>query len=213
MKILLFGCLFLLFSNSVYARGYQVEMVVFEHLMADTSDELWNTGIMPDYRNTTELIAAVDGSSAFKMLPASSYKLNKVKRALELSGRYRPIYHIAWQQPELTKSRAKKVLIKDPKTKIKGTVILRGGRLLHLDLDISYFIDLFTESVISFAQENVFEENENPDKTKEDKSSVELAVRGTYAEMKETRRIKLNELHYFDHPLFGLVIRVTRLAV
>jgi len=41
----------------------------------------------------------------------------------------------------------------------------------------------------------------------------DIIMTGTYAQMKETRRIKLNELHYFDHPLFGVLMRVTRLGV
>ncbi|MFC1681547.1 CsiV family protein, partial [Pseudomonadota bacterium] len=32
---------------------------------------------------------------------------------------------------------------------------------------------------------------------------------GKYS-MREKRRVKLNELHYFDHPFFGLLFRVSR---
>ncbi|MCH7928714.1 MAG: hypothetical protein IID03_12165, partial [Candidatus Dadabacteria bacterium] len=100
------------------------------------------------------------------------------------------------------KSRAKKVHIKNPEARINGTVNLRGGHLLHLDLDISYFIDLYTESVTSFTEEG-----------SEEVVMEDIIMTGTYAQMKETRRIKLNELHYFDHPLFGVIMRVTRLEV
>ena len=31
-----------------------------------------------------------------------------------------------------------------------------------------------------------------------------------YSRLRESRRMKLNELHYFDHPLFGLFMRVSR---
>ena len=30
-------------------------------------------------------------------------------------------------------------------------------------------------------------------------------------ELKETRRIKLNEIHYFDHPMYGVILQVSRL--
>lgn len=183
-------------------------MVVFEHLIPDSSGELWNTGNVPDYSNAIELVSDPDGYKAFKMLPSSRHKLGGVSKVLKLSSEYRPVYHIAWQQPELTKSRAKKVHIKNPEAKINGTVNLRGGHLLHLDLDISYFVDLYTESVTSFTNNNMSEEGASPDKVRE-----EIIMTGTYAQMKETRRIKLNELHYFDHPLFGVLMRVTRLEV
>ncbi|NJK53111.1 MAG: hypothetical protein HC936_10385 [Leptolyngbyaceae cyanobacterium SU_3_3] len=32
-------------------------------------------------------------------------------------------------------------------------------------------------------------------------------VTADFAGLRETRRMKLNELHYFDHPLFGMFMR------
>jgi hypothetical protein len=210
MKKSLFGIFLLLFSNLAHAKWYQVEMVVFEHLTTDNSGELWNTDDVPDYSRSVELATEANGSNAFKMLPSSRYKLGGVNKNLKLSSDYRPVYHVAWQQPELTKSRAKKVHIKNPEAKINGTVNLRGGHLLHLDLDISYFVDLTTESITSFAEENISIAGEDVEEIEVDE---EIIMSGTYAQMKETRRIKLNELHYFDHPLFGVIMRVTRLAL
>jgi len=201
IRILLAGFI-LVFSSHVFAKWYQVEMIMFEHLIPDSSGELWNAGNVPDYSNALELVTGPDGSNAFKMLPSSRHKLGGVNKVLKLSSEYRPVYHVAWQQPELTKSRAKKVHIKNPEARINGTVNLRGGHLLHLDLDISYFIDLYTESVTSFTEEGG-----------EEVVMEDVIMTGTYAQMKETRRIKLNELHYFDHPLFGVLMRVTRLEV
>lgn len=201
IRILLAGFI-LVFSSHVFAKWYQVEMIVFEHLIPDSSGELWNAGNVPDYSNAIELVTGPDGSNAFKMLPSSRHKLGGVNKVLKLSSEYRPVYHVAWQQPELRKSRAKKVHIKNPEARINGTVNLRGGHLLHLDLDISYFIDLYTESVTSFTEEG-----------SEEVVMEDIIMTGTYAQMKETRRIKLNELHYFDHPLFGVLMRVTRLEV
>lgn len=197
IKILISGLL-LLSSNLAFAKWYQVEMVVFEHLVADTSGEQWNSDATPDYSNAINLQTDSNSSNAFKMLPTSRHKLGGVNKVLKLSSQYRPVHHVAWQQPELTKSRAKKVHIKNPEAKIDGTVNLIGGHLLHLDVDMAYFVDLLTESNTSFTEEG---------------ASEDIAMRGTYAQMKETRRIKLNELHYFDHPLFGVVMRVTRLSV
>ncbi len=215
LKKLLLGSLLLLFSNLAYAKWYQVEMVVFEHLVADTSGEMWNSDDVPEYRNSIELVTDASGSNAFKKLPQSRYKLGGVNRVLKLSSGYRPVYHVAWQQPELRKSRAKKVHIKNQDAKINGTINLRGGHLLHLDLDISYFVDLYTEAVTSFTEENISIVGEDIEKLdiEEIEINEEIIMSGTYAQMKETRRIKLNELHYFDHPLFGVIMRVTRLAV
>ena len=215
MKQLLLGSLLLLFSNLAYAKWYQVEMVVFEHLRTDTSGELWNTDDVPDYSRALELSTDIDAPDAFKMLPSSEHKLGGVNKNLKLSSDYRPVHHVAWQQPELTKSRAKKVHIKNPEAKINGTVNLRGGHLLHLDVNMSYFVDLYTEAVTSFTEENISIAGGDIEKIDVEEIEVdeEIIMSGTYAQMKETRRIKLNELHYFDHPLFGVIMRVTRLEV
>jgi hypothetical protein len=34
-----------------------------------------------------------------------------------------------------------------------------------------------------------------------------------FVRLTETRQIKLEELHYFDHPLFGVLVQVSRLPV
>ncbi len=216
MKKLLLGSFLLLFSNLAFAKWYQVEMVVFEHLTVDDSGEFWNTGDVQDYSRAVELVTDTDAPNAFKMLPSSSYELGGINKVLRLSRGYRPVHHVAWQQPELTKSRAKKVHIKNPEAKINGTVNLRGGHLLHLDLDITYFVDLFIESVTSFTEESIYvadEDIEVMEDLEEIQADEEIIMTGTFAQMKETRRIKLNELHYFDHPLFGVIMRVTRLEV
>ena len=33
-----------------------------------------------------------------------------------------------------------------------------------------------------------------------------------YAELKQSRRMRSGELHYFDHPLFGLLVRIDKVT-
>lgn len=213
MKKLLFAGFLLVLSSPAFAKWYQVEMLVFEYLNPDAAGELWNTGNAPEYRNTVELLTDAAATSAFKILPPSTYKLGGVNKVLKLSSGYRPIYHVSWQQPELTKSRAKQVHIKNTEAKINGSVNLRGGHLLHLDIDMIYFIDLDAASPLTFTDTATTEAGITELEMIEEGLIDETRMSGTYAQMKETRRIKLNELHYFDHPLFGVIMRVTRLKV
>lgn len=208
MKKILLGTFILLFSHIAFAKWYMVEMIVFEHLATDTGGEFWNFGVAPDYRHATELITSLNDSSAFKQLPPSRYNLGNVSKMLALSSKYHPVYQVAWQQPGLTKTEAKAVHIKNVKAKINGSVNLKGGHLLYLDLDISYFLDLHTGTAASLMQENL-----SIVSAKEIEIGEDIIMRDSYARMKKTRRIKLNELHYFDHPLFGVIMRVTRLEI
>ena len=67
IKILITGFL-LLSSNLVFAKWYQVEMVVFEHLAADTSSELWKSDNPPDYSNAINLETDSNSSNALDIL-------------------------------------------------------------------------------------------------------------------------------------------------
>ena len=74
-------------------------MVVFEHLVADNSGELWNTDGVPDYSASIELVTEPEGPNAFKMLPASRYKLggvNKKKSGRLLDGRADALLIAEW---------------------------------------------------------------------------------------------------------------------
>ncbi len=66
---------------------------------------------------------------------------------------------------------------------------------MHADVDLSYFKDLPAENKILRSTEESFVGTT-------DKTVIKL---------KETRKIKLNEIHYFDNPMFGVILQVSRL--
>lgn len=206
MKKLLLLILLSLPGFSAHA-AYQVEIIIFEHLFHDAEGEVSQIGLrIPDLNNTVQLSDAGDGS--FSLLPSSMYKLGGVYSELRASKEYRPILHLAWQQPQLSQSKARYVHVRktdgapqqegfgDAYVKLDGVVRIRSAQFLHADVDLFYFLDAVSESFIN-ASAGSEEANQ---------------IAATFAELKETRRMKLNELHYFDHPVFGLLMRVSRLS-
>jgi len=202
--------LLIIFASHASANWYQVEMIVFEHLYPDRAGEQWfsNQGL-PDITNSVELVTdQLRERVAYQVLPSGRYKISGVYSALKSSRDYRPIMHIAWQQPGLTRSRAKYVHIRrmeglsnpdsiqEGLVKIDGTVRLRGGHFLYLDIDLAYFLNALPESMINSAMINENVTNQLSDHTR----------------LSESRKVKLNELHYFDHPLFGVITWVRRLS-
>jgi len=202
--------LLIIFASHASANWYQVEMIVFEHLYPDTAGEQWyNNQGLPDITNSVELVTdQLKERVAYQVLPSGRYKISGVYSALKSSRDYRPIMHIAWQQPGLTRSRAKYVHIRrmeglsnpdsiqEGLVKIDGTVRLRGGHFLYLDIDFAYFLNALPESMINSAMINENVTNQLSDHTR----------------LSESRKVKLNELHYFDHPLFGVITWVRRLS-
>ena len=200
----------LIFSSHASANWYQIEMIVFEHLFPNAAGEQWyNNQDLPDIANSVELVTDQSGARvAYQVLPSGRHKISGVYSALKSSRDYRPIMHIAWQQPGLTRSRAKYVHIRGTEglnntdsfqedlVKIDGTVRLRGGHFLYLDIDLTYFFNALSESMINSAMINENITNQLSD----------------YTRLSESRKVKLNELHYFDHPLFGVITWVRRLS-
>ena len=163
---------------------------------------------------------------AYLELPSDRLKLAGVERVLKLSSDYRPLMHTAWQQPGLSARTARPVHLQKyeetveisdvepesieslidnggqsdefyqaPELIFDGTLRIRSSKFLHVDIDFAYF----PES-LSMAREN-----QSAD------SRLFVAQQADYVRLSESRKIRLNEINYFDHPLFGVILRVSRL--
>ena len=232
----LFYCLLAGFSAPAPADWYQVEVVLFEYLEPDAGNEWWyeNPGL-PGRDQTIELITGVaepvpgetinpaDEANLMPYLALSkdNYRLAGVNRVLRLSRDYRPLLHVAWQQPALDKRDIRAIHLDNtqfeekpaeqvevepgelwdlpeytPPVKVyDGIIRLRRSRYLHLDVDFAYFPEFL----------------EQPDLAPPEGTADYDRLWADYVRLTESRRIKLNELHYFDHPLFGLAIQVSRI--
>jgi len=207
MRKTLLIVMFAFFSCNAHAAWYQVELIIFEHLYPDVDSELWHTGQqLPDLADSVELATGQSAPASFLVLPSHKYILGNIYGALKSSKDYRPLLHIAWQQPALTPSRAESVhirkiegiseqdILQDGLVKVDGTVRIRASTFLHADVDLAYFFQSIPASQITAGN-----------------FSTDLQ-QANFARLTESRRMKLNELHYFDHPLFGVVMRVSRLG-
>ena len=87
-----------------------------------------------------------------------------------------------------------------PELAYDGLIRLRSSRFLHLDVDFAYFPELPEEPAPDLS-------------AAEEATSVFEGQSADYVRLTESRRIKLNEIHYFDHPMFGLIIQVSRLKI
>lgn len=232
----------LLISGAATAQTpwYQVEVIVFAYTNPDSHGELWyqNPGL-PDLQNSIELITGAADPIApsgktrrdksgkarqplripYRELPSSRYRLDGVERILKLSRNYKPLLHVAWQQPgeESENARAVHLEVSRPAAQapakgsantiaavsedlLDGIIRLRVSRFLHVDVDMAYFPP--DPSVLAPPQSVSSQTEDRSDR---------IAPHADYVRMIQTRKIKLNELDYFDHPLFGVLLQVSRL--
>lgn len=178
-------------ATSRVQAAYQVEVIVFAHAAADSDGEQWlDDAGLPDQSGFALLGATADsGTAVVTPLPAANQRLNGVVGALRRSGRYRTLFHSSWLHPE--GGRIRGVYIMQPPAgsapgaaaEILGSVRLRVTRFLHLDVDMAYF-----------------------------PPAADPDAAATHVRLQESRKIKFNEVHYFDHPLFGVMVQVSRVG-
>ncbi|MBF8268873.1 MAG: hypothetical protein HW386_582 [Gammaproteobacteria bacterium] len=146
--------------------------------------------------------------------------------SLQLSSAYRPLLHIAWQQLGLGNTRSKAVYLEKlagtpvtpgpvlrqttatenteadyppPATVFDGLVRLRSMNVLLLDVDFAYFPQDYARILAV-----------QPGAAGEPSEEL-LDSLADYVRLTESKRVLLNELNYFDHPLFGILVQVSRI--
>lgn len=165
---------------------YDVEIIIFTHNTRTDQGEAWQ---QPDA--ATARTAGEFRQNRFTELSSSSYRLKPVRYSLQQGGEYTVLYHRAWRQLAYSPSRAVdyrvNALADDNRNSVEGSIRLVRGRYLHLDMD------LLLKEVAT-----------QPPGHYTDGPVTMPAYRLT-----EKRRIKRSDLHYFDHPRFGVLALVT----
>jgi Peptidoglycan-binding protein, CsiV len=195
------------------SRWYQIEVIVFRYTDTEAvGGEYWSElESLPKFRDAVELFVdlpefsdeppserpnevSVPGPLAFQSLRLSELKLSGVFRRLKQLSAYEPILHVGWRQPGFGGRRARSVYISDkPGTSTDTRTDTTGvmpepapaARTIEGTVRIRVGRLLYVDT------DFVDYGGESP-------------VRIT-----EQRKVKLKELHYFDHPLFGVLVRVT----
>ena len=176
---------------------YTVEVVVFERLDdAGLYEEVWPA--VPEAGVTTGADEGEDGEEAdavplaaageprepFVALPAAELGLGGITAALRRSGSYRPLLHTAWRQPGVDARGAVAVAVADDSVSpsVEGTLRLHRARYLHLNADLLY--------------------------RRAAPADADVTLPAGFR-MAQSRKMRSEEIHYLDHPLFGVIVQVT----
>ena len=181
-------------------RQFDIELLIFQNLTADDGGEVWPIdysdwftedsngpgspepvlSAQPDTQNET---------SGLVWLDPDTLHLKAEQTALARSANYRPLRYIAWRQVVLDRKNAQAVEIpadaSEGPVKIEGTVRVAVERYLHLYLDLK-LVDT------TLAVQTEYLDFELPE-----------------FRMQQKRRMRSKELHYFDHPKFGVIALIT----
>ena len=151
-----------------------------------------------------------DGQLAFKDFSSLS-DLGEIKEKIKRSASMRVLAHKSWIQP--IGSDQTSILIQGgnkqgEKYEIEGFMTLYRKRFLHVMTDL-----WFTKFSTNYKEKQDFYnaalgESANANLLAEASKSPSFK---TFM-MKQQRRVRAAELHYLDHPFFGLVLKMTRFS-
>lgn len=188
-------CMVLSPGATAQDRWFQVEVIVFERLDDDAlSAESWppDPG-RPPIDDSIRLLAPGEspgeqtGTFAYRLLDRSQLNLKDSYGGLRYSKAFRPLLHHAWRQPGLPQNHARRVHLYVPPAGDSGFAEavprIDGTLRVYLTRYLHVDADLLYR-----------------------RSGVETPFR-----LQASRRMRSGELHYLDHPLFGLLILITPL--
>ena len=144
-------------------------------------------------------------------IPPEEYQLTAAYEKLVTLDAYRPLVHTAWIQPTVSQEEAEALDLRrlgDPPLRLEGTVSTYLGRFLHVALDLS-LVDQNSPQVPPEAESSRYYGDDRSD------SSMGFRTAGfaprTVYRIQEDRILRNNETRYFDHPRFGVIVKVMRI--
>lgn len=161
---------------------YEIEILVFKNNIPNLEgDELW---IEQDVETKTKNREFIHPK---KVAQQSAY-LSKAVEKISSQKNYSIITHKRWSQDVNSKAASKIVRLSEPfgdnGSELSGDIIFYLSRFFHIDVNIK----------LKEPQKNFF--------------ATEGAPSFNTYKIDDNRRIKSKEIHYFDHPKFGMLVYV-----
>lgn len=196
-----------------HERTYQVEIIVFGRSEANPQEQ-WPTDIKLSYPNNAMAIKSDSNTGdSFTALPPNERLLNPQAATIAKSGSYTLLYHQAWRQ---------KIYGKKTHILISGGKSFNGHQELEGSISLSVAQYLKVQTNLWLTQ---FEPEGSPivevwpelppipnsDVSDADKSQHYLIKR--IVKVSQTRSMRSHEVHYIDHPLMGIIMKIIPIDV
>jgi Peptidoglycan-binding protein, CsiV len=147
---------------------------------------------------TVQAETPAEDAFRFRLLTPEEYQLDAAYKTLERIPAYVPLLHGGWLQPGLPDGETQPVdLALLGSLNPTGTVRVYLSRFLHVELDLTYRGGPGGGPSAAPATEL-----DSPDTLR----AVSLAPR---YRLQTQRQVRSGELHYFDHPAFGVLVTIT----
>ncbi len=199
---------------------YEVEVIVVAQRNPDAGSETWPAKSLPATPDAAQAIPvpgqpSISPDARLDVLPPENFRLQAEALRIAKDSNHELLLHTGWRQAGLTREQsiplrihapsddgssinadpgreADTVLNAAPSTRLDGTLRLILARYLHLEADLNYFAAEEMPQGQGFFSLFASEQTEKP-----------------VYRLNETRRMRSRELHYLDHPMFGVIALIT----
>lgn len=178
------------FANFVHAKElpvFKVEVLVFESLaLKGWTEERWKES--SEMINTNRAVRR-------KPLKYSQNMLNQQAQKMTGKKGYHKLFHQSWLVKAKTKRNSRPILIRASKgSDLEGSIVFYKSRYPHIKLNLELNRRIPNRIKEAFAaQQNI---------------AIEDLPNDWLFTISESRKIKSNQLHYIDHPLFGALVQI-----
>ena len=212
-------------------RWYTVEMVIFKRLDKQYLREQWPTDVNLQYPSALTQIQST--TENYQAIPSDEFQLGNYAYALKKNNNYRVLYHQGWKQQMFAKKDSPAILISGGKSirdfkELEGSIKIHIGRFLHLETDL-WLSEQPSIPQVGLEDSQLTTNNQNqqiaqwpvrPNPSRNATSSEENRVTWTLSEdnrktdvpvyvLRQSRKMRSEELHYIDHPLLGIMVLIT----
>lgn len=187
------------------AEDYAVELLVFSRLAADDGEERWP---LPASLPATERALSLGEGG---MQPSSGGRaLQAIADSLRRSNGYRPLLHWRWVQPGWDRNQARLLHVQVP----AGSALpLTQPSALASNSEMQRLRDLTDPSAVTGAGLPLLDGTVSLTRARFLHLAADLIyvdpATGIPVQLRESRRMRSNELHYLDHPRFGVLVQVS----
>ncbi|MBV1870054.1 MAG: peptidoglycan binding protein CsiV [Gammaproteobacteria bacterium] len=219
---------------------YQVEVLIFRYdIPFEATQEQWPKNIKRSFPYNLSVLdtqASESNQEPFRALSTELFSFSNYEQELKRRKGIRTLYHTAWLQPRLDKTVSLPLLIQagdlteDNQFELEGYIRISIKRYIHIETDLwlsnyqpkekqtDYWRE-FSSITDPLSYEGGLHASLSEPSPSRPSYTEALAplprkqqpYRTKYiAQMQQTRRMNRDELHYLDHPLFGLLVRTIR---
>ena len=177
---------------------YEVELFIFQSFARSAwLEEFWPAEIVPV--NLENSVSPFTSDTAPMDIQTVETQLNQIAARLKQSG-YQILVHQAWQQTPVSRRSTQTIRLEagDSNTLLSGTFQFAKGRYEHIHLDLEFDRTIPQAVLEEFARKQGIDD-------------LNLMPVSWKFKLDEHRKVRADELHYFDHPLFGAIVQIRKI--